>query len=143
MNSRLPGFDPKMLAAIGAGARVYELSHAMAPSMPVYHQHIPYSLALHRRHGDPHPQVRQDGSSFANEVIVTSGHSGTHIDALMVPNPTFKVGLTNNADLEVNVPFAGVHTFPARIKCATLGWHAALEALKGGPAVTTTESHTD
>ena len=39
--------------------------------------------------------------------------------------------------------FAGVHSFPARIKCATLGWHAALEALKGGPAVTTTESHTD
>ena len=27
------------------------------------------------------------------------------------PNPTFKVGLTNNADLEVNVPFAGVRTF--------------------------------
>lgn len=26
--------------------------------------------------------------------------------------------------------FAGVHAFPARIKCATLGWHAALEALK-------------
>src|SRR3954468_5100156 len=39
--------------------------------------------------------------------------------------------------------FAGVHAFPARIKCATLGWHAALEALKGGPEVTTTESHTD
>ena len=26
--------------------------------------------------------------------------------------------------------FAGVHAYPARIKCATLGWHAALEALK-------------
>jgi len=39
--------------------------------------------------------------------------------------------------------FAGVHAFPARIKCATLGWHAALEALKGGPPTTTTESHTD
>jgi nitrogen fixation NifU-like protein len=26
--------------------------------------------------------------------------------------------------------FAGVHTFPARIKCATLAWHAALDALK-------------
>src|SRR5690606_38891095 len=26
--------------------------------------------------------------------------------------------------------FAGVHAFPARIKCATLGWHAALEALQ-------------
>ena len=39
--------------------------------------------------------------------------------------------------------FAGVHAFPARIKCATLGWHAALEALKGGPHTTTTESHND
>jgi len=82
MNSRLPGFDPKLFAAIGTDAKIYELSHAMAPSMPVYHQHIPYSLALHRRHGDPHPVKRKDGSSFANEVIVTSGHSGTHIDAL-------------------------------------------------------------
>lgn len=26
--------------------------------------------------------------------------------------------------------FAGVHAYPARIKCATLGWHAAIEALK-------------
>jgi nitrogen fixation NifU-like protein len=25
--------------------------------------------------------------------------------------------------------FAGVHAYPARIKCATLAWHAALEAL--------------
>ncbi len=39
--------------------------------------------------------------------------------------------------------FAGVHAFPARIKCATLGWHAALEALKGEPHTTTTESHND
>jgi kynurenine formamidase len=82
MNSRLPHFDAKLLGAVTAGARLYELSHVMAPSMPVYHQHIPFSLALHRRHGDPHPAKRADGSSFANEVIVTSGHSGTHIDAL-------------------------------------------------------------
>jgi nitrogen fixation protein NifU and related proteins len=26
--------------------------------------------------------------------------------------------------------FAGVHAYPARIKCATLSWHAALEALR-------------
>lgn len=84
IGSRLPGFNPKLFAAIGAGAKVYELSHAMAPSMPVYHQHIPYSLALHRRQGDPHPAKREDGSSFANEVIVTSGHSGTHIDASVI-----------------------------------------------------------
>jgi hypothetical protein len=30
---------------------------------------------------------------------------------VLAPNPTFKVGVTNNAELEVNVPFAGVHTF--------------------------------
>lgn len=39
--------------------------------------------------------------------------------------------------------FAGVHTFPARIKCATLGWHAALNALKGGDIPATTETHRD
>jgi len=39
--------------------------------------------------------------------------------------------------------FAGVHAFPARIKCATLSWHAALNALRGDVAPATTESHTD
>lgn len=39
--------------------------------------------------------------------------------------------------------FAGVHAFPARIKCATLGWHAALNALKGEDTAVTTESHAD
>jgi kynurenine formamidase len=82
MKSRIPGFDPKLLAAIVEGARIYELSHTMTTSMPIFHAHAPYSLALHRRHGDPHPVKRKDRSSFANEIIVTSGHSGTHIDAL-------------------------------------------------------------
>ena len=35
--------------------------------------------------------------------------------------------------------FAGVHAFPARIKCATLGWHATLNALKGEAAPASTE----
>ena len=39
--------------------------------------------------------------------------------------------------------FAGVHAFPARIKCATLGWHAALNALKGDATPATTETHKD
>lgn len=82
MTSRLPGFDPALLATVSSQGRLYELSHVMEVSMPVYHQHVPYSLALHRRHADPHAVMRQDGSSFANEIIITSGHSGTHIDAL-------------------------------------------------------------
>jgi nitrogen fixation NifU-like protein len=52
---------------------------------------------------------------------------------------------TGEAPEEINDlgAFAGVHAFPARIKCATLGWHAALNALKGDAAPATTESHTD
>jgi len=38
---------------------------------------------------------------------------------------------------------AGVHQFPARIKCATLGWHAALNAVKGDPTPVTTEKPSD
>jgi nitrogen fixation protein NifU and related proteins len=35
--------------------------------------------------------------------------------------------------------FAGVHKFPARVKCAILAWHALMAAMKGsnGQAVTT------
>ncbi|HLS29045.1 MAG TPA: SUF system NifU family Fe-S cluster assembly protein [Opitutales bacterium] len=35
--------------------------------------------------------------------------------------------------------FAGVHQFPARIKCATLTWHAALAALAGDEETVRTE----
>lgn len=35
------------------------------------------------------------------------------------------------ADFSDTAAFAGVHAFPARIKCATLGWHAAIEAMRG------------
>jgi nitrogen fixation NifU-like protein len=37
--------------------------------------------------------------------------------------------------------FAGVHKFPARVKCAILAWHAVMAALKGeGAAPVTTET---
>ena len=39
--------------------------------------------------------------------------------------------------------FAGVHAFPARIKCATLGWHAAFSALKGDAEPASTETTAD
>lgn len=38
---------------------------------------------------------------------------------------------------------AGVHQFPARIKCATLSWHAALNAAKGDAQPVTTEKGSD
>jgi len=37
--------------------------------------------------------------------------------------------------------FAGVHKFPARVKCAILAWHAVMAALKGdGTSPVTTET---
>jgi nitrogen fixation NifU-like protein len=33
--------------------------------------------------------------------------------------------------------FAGVHKYPARVKCAILSWHALKAALEGGTEVTT------
>jgi nitrogen fixation NifU-like protein len=53
---------------------------------------------------------------------------------------TGKVDEDNLSDLAA---LAGVHQFPARIKCATLGWHAALNAAKGDPLTATTETHKD
>jgi hypothetical protein len=53
-----------------------------------------------------HFQYETDLVNYTHQVI-----GSTRTDTLLVPNPTFKIGLTNNADLEVNVPFAGVHTY--------------------------------
>ncbi len=36
--------------------------------------------------------------------------------------------------------FAGVHKFPARVKCAILSWHAVMAALKGSGGAVTTEN---
>ena len=47
------------------------------------------------------------------------------------------------AEISDLAAFAGVHAFPARIKCATLGWHAAFSALKGGADPATTEDKRD
>lgn len=60
----------------------YDLSHEIAPGIPVYGPHAPYTITPHRRHGDPHAGPRAGGSSFANEVLVTSSHIGTHVDAI-------------------------------------------------------------
>ncbi len=77
------GGDAAALAArLVRTGTAYDLSHAMAPGMPVYGPHPPYSITMYRRHGDAHPAPRAGRSSFANEQLVTSAHAATHIDAL-------------------------------------------------------------
>lgn len=62
-----------------AAATVVDLSQPMFTGMPQSSNHPPFRMVAERRHGD---MTRPDGSSAANELIVTGGHVGTHVDAL-------------------------------------------------------------
>lgn len=49
-------------------------------------------------------------------------------------------GRSEGADLGKLAVLAGVHKFPARVKCAILPWHALISAVKGNGGSVTTES---
>jgi nitrogen fixation protein NifU and related proteins len=50
-----------------------------------------------------------------------------------------KTGQAEGGDLGKLAVFAGVHKFPARVKCAILCWHAVMAALAGQSNPVTTE----
>ncbi|MGW0890239.1 cyclase family protein [Saccharopolyspora sp. NPDC002578] len=68
-----------LLGAVRAGTRTIELGHPLYTGMAGSPNHPGFRMTLERRHGDA---VRPDGGSASNEVIVTGGHTGTHVDAL-------------------------------------------------------------
>ncbi|HEU4331653.1 MAG TPA: cyclase family protein [Lapillicoccus sp.] len=68
-----------LLDAVSAGVRLVELGQPFFTGMPCSPNHPGFRMTLIRRHGD---MVRADGGSAANEIIVTGGHVGTHVDAL-------------------------------------------------------------
>ena len=45
-----------------------------------------------------------------------------------------------NGDVGKLKVFAGVHKYPARVKCAILSWHAVMSALQGDAQPVTTEN---
>jgi nitrogen fixation protein NifU and related proteins len=49
-------------------------------------------------------------------------------------------GKINDSGLGKLAVFAGVHKFPARVKCAILPWHAVMAAVEGKGQPVTTES---
>ncbi|WP_274650912.1 cyclase family protein [Paenibacillus humicola] len=59
----------------------YDLGHPLDRGTPVWPSHPPFFMTLNNRHGDV-PDASNCGYGSANEVIVTSGHHSTHIDAL-------------------------------------------------------------
>jgi nitrogen fixation NifU-like protein len=103
-----------------------------------------------RLDGDRIADISFDGSgcaiSQASASLMTTQLKGkTAAEAEQLYKEFHHIVTSGEAPEEINdiAAFAGVHAFPARIKCATLGWHAALNALKNDPAEATTESHTD
>jgi kynurenine formamidase len=68
-----------LLTAVMDGVDVLDLAQPLANGIPCSPNHPGFKMALLRRHGD---MVRPDGGSAANELIVTGGHVGTHVDAL-------------------------------------------------------------
>lgn len=91
-NRSSPKPEP-LLECISAGVKVIDLSREMFAGMPQSPNHPEFRMALQRRHGD---MVRADGSSAANELIVTGGHVGTHVDALC--HVSYKGRLHNDLD---------------------------------------------
>jgi Putative MetA-pathway of phenol degradation len=68
-----------------------------------------------------------DASHFQYETdlvnFATQSAGPISINTLLAPNPTFKVGLTNNIDFEVNAPtVVGVRTYNAATNAASSVW---------------------
>jgi kynurenine formamidase len=72
-------FDYQRWLDAGRRARCLDLSHPMQKGMPIHPAHPPFHITLNNRHGDI---TRGCGHSSSNELMVTSTHSSTHIDAL-------------------------------------------------------------
>ena len=99
-----------------------------------------------RLDGDRVAEISFDGAgcaiSQASASLMTTLVKGRTTEEARGLYEEFKrIVTTGEAPEEISdlAAFAGVHAFPARIKCATLGWHAALNALKGKAAPASTE----
>jgi kynurenine formamidase len=66
-------------AGIASNRRIFDLSLELASDMAVHPSHPAFTFTLVKRHGD---RYRENGYSFANDLMVLSGHHGTHIDAI-------------------------------------------------------------
>jgi nitrogen fixation NifU-like protein len=103
-----------------------------------------YTVFL-KLNGDRIEDVGFQGSgcaiSKASASVMTDTVKGrTKDEALRLFGQFHDVVTTGRADLPDLgrlAAFAGVHKFPARVKCAILSWHALKAALEGGTEVTT------
>jgi kynurenine formamidase len=98
-----PATSP-LLDAVRSGIRLVELGHPHFTGMPCSPNHPGFRMSLIRRHGD---LTRPDGGSASNEIIVTGGHVGTHVDALShVSQDGLLYGGVNAAEVQTGGRFA-------------------------------------
>ena len=82
--------------------------------------------------------------SKASASLMTTGVRGKTVVEAKAEFEKVREMLTGPADIQVDLDevgnvacLSGVRQFPARIKCATLAWHALNAALEGESGVTT------
>lgn len=117
-----------------AGATLVDLAQPMRRGMPQSPNAPPFRLSLERRH---HEQTRLDGGSMSNEIIITGGHVGTHVDALAhVSHHGMLHGHVAAAELETAQGFSelGIEEFPPFVGRAVLLDVAALHGADFLPA---------
>jgi kynurenine formamidase len=142
MNYEVRTTTDALLDAISGGIRLVELGQPFFTGMPCSPNHPGFRMTLIRRHGD---MVRADGGSAANEIIVTGGHVGTHVDALShVSHDGVMYGGVDAAEAQVGGSFRelGAEHTPAFLRrgvlldvAATLG----VDVLAPGQGVGTAE----
>jgi hypothetical protein len=65
-----------------------------------------------------HFQYETDIANFTHQITGLA-----HVDNLLMPNPTFKAGVTNNVDLELNIaPVVAVHALNSRPPFSSTIW---------------------
>ncbi|MBI3965776.1 MAG: cyclase family protein [Chloroflexi bacterium] len=79
--------ESRALGSLIESARAFDLSVPLFQGMPIHPNHPQYLFSLKRRHGDlvwpgGRRGERELTASGANELIVMTAHSGTHLDAL-------------------------------------------------------------
>jgi nitrogen fixation NifU-like protein len=81
--------------------------------------------------------------SKASASLLTEGVRGkTKAEVEQMFSQVHEMVTTGNVvgDVGKLAVFAGVHKFPARVKCAILAWHAVMAALKGQGQPVSTET---
>jgi nitrogen fixation NifU-like protein len=83
--------------------------------------------------------ISKSSASLLTEAL--KGKTKTEVKALFDKvHEMITSGKVDESGMGKLAVFAGVHKFPARVKCAILPWHAVLAAVEGKEAPVTTES---